>query len=173
MAEIKSTLDLVLERTKNLTMTKEEKSALQRKELEGKIRGWGQRYMDGLMDLGVVKTEMALIPADHKKAGRKILKGFVLENLDTTGGKGKIFNLLEEILEESREPYLAAIQNFQKALAAEGSRFLAAQRASLADRGISGSAVIPNLDREGAWKLFHETVLAEFRKGIALIRRDN
>jgi hypothetical protein len=32
MAEIKSTLDLIMERTKDLTMTVDEKKALQRKE---------------------------------------------------------------------------------------------------------------------------------------------
>jgi phosphoribosyl-ATP pyrophosphohydrolase len=173
MAEIKSTLDLVLERTKNLTMTEEEKASLQRKELEGKIRGWGQKYLDGLMDLSAVRTEMASIPENHRKAGRNILKGFVLEHIDTQGDIGKIFDLLEGILEESRESYLAAIQNFQKALAAERSRFLEALRAGLAGRGISGSAVTPSLARDEAWKLFHEKALAEFRKGIALIRRDN
>ena len=59
MAEIKSTLDLVLERTKNLTLTEEEKKSLQRKELEGKIRGWGQKYLDGLMRLSAVNEAVS------------------------------------------------------------------------------------------------------------------
>jgi hypothetical protein len=173
MAEIKSTLDLVLERTKNLTMTKEEKESLQRKELEGKIRGWGQKYLDGLMHLSEVKTGMASIPENRRKESRTILRGLVLENLDTQGDPEKIFDLLEGILEESREPYLAAIRKFQKAVAAEGSRFLEDLRSGLADSGISGPAVTPNLARDEAWKRFHEKALAEFRKGIALIHRDN
>ena len=40
MAEIKSTMDLIMERTKNLTMTDEEKKKLQLDELRGKVRGW-------------------------------------------------------------------------------------------------------------------------------------
>jgi hypothetical protein len=38
MAEIKSTLDIIMERTKNLTMTDEEKASFRRKEAEGKVR---------------------------------------------------------------------------------------------------------------------------------------
>ena len=173
MAEIKSTLDLVLERTKNLTMTEEEKTSVQRKELEGKIRGWVKKYLDGLMDLKAVRTGMAAIPENRRKTGRDILKGLVLEHLGAQGDAGKIIDLLEGILKESREPYLAAIQNFQKALAAERPRFLEAMRAGLAAREISGSAVTPDLARDEAWSLSHEKTLAEFRKGLALIGRDS
>lgn len=173
MAEIKSTLDLVLERTKNLSLTEEEKEALQRKEWEGKIRGWGQKYLDGLMRLSMVKTGMASIPENRRKEGRDILRNLALENLDTQGDPGKIFDLLEGILEESRAPYLEAIRKFQKTVAAEESLFLEKMRSRFADHGISGRAVIPNLTRDEAWKSFFEKARMEFRKSIALIHRDN
>lgn len=173
MAEIKSTLDIVLERTKNLTMTQEEKASIQRKELEGRIRGWVKKYLDGLMDLKKVKTEMAAIPENQRQAGRDCLKNLVLEHFGAQGDAGKALDLLDEVLEESREPYLAAFRNFQKKRIAERSRLMKTLRAGLAARGISGSAVMPNLDGNEAWALFEEKALAEFRKGLALIGRDS
>lgn len=47
MAKIKSTLDIVMERTRNLTITQEEKDALRRKELLDRVRGWVQALVDG------------------------------------------------------------------------------------------------------------------------------
>jgi hypothetical protein len=55
MAEIKSTLDLIMERTRNLSMTPEEKEALRRKEWHSRIQGWLQRYLDGLMGTNSLK----------------------------------------------------------------------------------------------------------------------
>ncbi len=45
MGEIKSTLDIIMEKTKGLTMTEEEKGAFRKKEGEGKgafseVSGW-------------------------------------------------------------------------------------------------------------------------------------
>lgn len=168
MAEIKSTLDLVLERTRNLTMTEAEKSSLQQKELEGRIRGWVRKYMDGIMDLRAVKAGMNTIPKQQRKAGGDILKNLVLENLQAQGDDLKILDLLEGILEESREPYLAAKEHFQETLAVERSRCLEVLKAGLAERGISGSAVSPNLDRDASWEVVHQKVLAEFHRGLAL-----
>jgi hypothetical protein len=173
MTEIKSTLDLVLERTKNLTMTQEEKQSLERKELEGRIRGWVKKYINGLMDLKAVKTEMAAIQENNKNAGRDILNSLVLEHIDVKGDNGNIFDLLEGILEESRGPYIAAVEKFQKTIAAERLRFLEALKAGLAEHGISGSAVMPNLDADDMWKRFQEKAVTEFRTGIVLIGRDS
>jgi hypothetical protein len=173
MVQIKSTLDLVLERTKNLTLTDEERTSLQRKELEGRIRGWVKKYLDGLMAIDAVQTKMASLPKNQRTAGRDILRSFVLENLAAQGDIGKSLDLLEGILEESREPYLAAVRNFQEALFTQRVRFLEALKAGLADREISGRAITPNLDGDDAWALFQEKALAEFRKDLALIGRDN
>lgn len=173
MAVIKSTLDIVLERTKNLTMTEEEKATIQRKELEGRVRGWVKRYLDGLMDLKKVKTGMDAIPNNHRKAGLEILKIQILEHIDLQGDNRNILDLLEGILEENREPYLAVFLNFQKKLAAERSRLLEALQSGLAESGISGSAVTPNLDRDEAWNHCQGKILAEFRTGLTLIGRDD
>ena len=58
MAEIKSTLDLIMERTKNLTLTKEEKKAIHTKEVKCRVRGWFQRYGDGSLTIRDIKEYM-------------------------------------------------------------------------------------------------------------------
>jgi len=46
LGEIKSTIDLVLEKTRNLTLSKEEKLSLAQEELEKKIGVLLNRYLD-------------------------------------------------------------------------------------------------------------------------------
>ena len=46
MAEIKSTLDLVMEKTKNLSLSSEERQAQKNQEIESRIRGLLQKFKD-------------------------------------------------------------------------------------------------------------------------------
>ena len=47
MAEIKSTLDLVLEKTRDMTLSSDEKQQQQREAIETRFRGLLQKYIDG------------------------------------------------------------------------------------------------------------------------------
>jgi hypothetical protein len=51
MAEIKSTLDIIMERTRGLRMTGDEKRAFRGQETAGKIKGLVQKCLDGAIDL--------------------------------------------------------------------------------------------------------------------------
>ena len=55
MGEIKSTLDIIMEKTKGLTMTEEEKTAFKSKEMEGKVKGALQKFLDGILDVERLK----------------------------------------------------------------------------------------------------------------------
>ena len=49
MAEIKSTLDIIMEKAKKFSVTEEEKKGFKRQELEGKIKGLVQKALDGVL----------------------------------------------------------------------------------------------------------------------------
>lgn len=170
MAEIKSTLDLVLERTKNLTMTAEEKEDLHRRELEGTLRGWVHKFMEGLLNIKTLKSEIEKASPGFDEVSRKILKGLLLEHLDPEGDNKKVLQALKEILGLKKEAYAAAAEDGRKRLAAEKSRLLETMRKRLADREISGSAVTPNLSKEEAWDRLRREALAAFHKRTALIQ---
>ena len=54
MAEIKSTLDIIMEKARDINVSEEEKKAFQRNEFEGKARGLLQKLLDGLLDLAPI-----------------------------------------------------------------------------------------------------------------------
>ena len=51
MGEIKSTLDLVMEKTKHLSLSDEEKQSQKKAELEKRVNGLLQKYQDQVLSL--------------------------------------------------------------------------------------------------------------------------
>ena len=61
MGEIRSTLDIIMEKTKGLSMSEEEKKAFKKQETAGKIRGLIQKYLDGTVAMDKLKVEIAAL----------------------------------------------------------------------------------------------------------------
>ena len=76
MAEIKSTIDLIIERTKSLAASPEERESYQRQEREKRLRGLVQRLLDDNLTLDGVKDELA----KEKKYGSAAEVTGVLKN---------------------------------------------------------------------------------------------
>ena len=167
MAEIKSTLDLVLERTKNLAMTAEEKESFQRREREENLRGWTMKFLNGLSDLKSLKKEMERAGKGREEEVRKIMKELVIEQINPVGDNKKIYQVLEKLLEIKKDPYLAASRAFHTRIASEQPEFLKRARLRLEELGISGSAVHPDLSRDEEWSLFYQQTLTDFREQIS------
>jgi hypothetical protein len=167
MAEIKSTLDLVLERTKNLAMTAEEKEKFQRREREENLRGWTRKFLNGLSDLKSLKKEMERVGKELQEEVRNILKELVIEQIKPEGDNRKAFQILEKLLGINKDPYVAALRAFQARTASEQPEFLKRARLRLAEQGISGSAVFPDISRDEEWNLFYQQTLTDFRRQIS------
>lgn len=167
MAEIKSTLDLVLERTKNLALTAEEKESFQRREREENLRGWTMKFFNGLTDLKSLKKEMERTGRGREEEVRKIMKELVIEQLDPAGDNKKAYQILEKILGTRKDPYVAASRTFQNGIASGQTEFLKKARLRLEESGISGSAVCPDLSRDEEWNRFYQQALSDFRSQIS------
>ena len=153
MGEIKSTLDLVMARTEHLKLSDADKQAQSRSQFSARLKGLLQKLLDqafrleeferALTDLGTefgldfrapladVLLTMVTLEKDHSIA---------LELLDNTAGVDTndmqlVLNRYQEALDDARSDHSARIK----------------QRLS-DDKGLSGSAVWPNLDRDDQWK---------------------
>jgi len=155
MAEIKSTRDLIMERTKNLTMTDEEKKALRARELRGKVKGWVQKCIDGIVGIprlqGEIRLEMAKEPALSS-----ILFQDLLERIDPDGENDLLLQMMESVLGRDTARLRELIGSFQTELAEKIQGKTVNAKNDLAQRNISGSAAVPNLDRDPDWKMDRE-----------------
>lgn len=168
MAEIKSTLDLVLERTKNLNISDEERKTLKRRETAGKIKGLVQKYLDGMLDLNAVIQELE---ANGSGSGttREILAAECTERLDPAGGNGKIDELLKTFFSDRAAALLIMAEKWKKKAVEEERQAAADARKRWNEKQISGSALIPNIGKDPAWKSRYLKLVAEFRKEAAAL----
>jgi len=159
MAEIKSTRDLIMERTKHLTMTDEEKRALHLRELRGKIKGWVQKCIHGTMDISRLQEEIE----QEKTKEPELLPGLsqeLLDRIDPDGENDVLFHILESVVHRDTAAMREIIDQFRTELAEKAREKTDKTKNDLAQRSISGSAVAPNLNRDPEWKRDREALKA-------------
>jgi hypothetical protein len=153
MGEIKSTLDLIMERTKTLSMSPEEKEENRRQEWLKKSRGWIQRFLDDRITLEKVQEEL-FTPAPPD-GWQKILKEEIVGGLEPGRDNEKRLLLLETLLSIPVVPYRKMIASFHQMVDQEEERQNNRLRDHWAKQGISGSALVPNLEGDSSWKGFY------------------
>ncbi|SEM55818.1 hypothetical protein SAMN04489760_12212 [Syntrophus gentianae] len=165
MAEIKSTLDLIMERTKGLTMTEEEKKALHSRELRGRVKGWVQKCLDGTLDLVRLQEEIEKGKATEPEL-LSALFSELLERIDPDGENDLLFQIMEGVLRRDAAPLRGLIGGYEAEHAEKTQAMTVKAKNDLAQRGISGSAVLPNLDRDLQWKRDREQLKALYAQRI-------
>jgi hypothetical protein len=166
LAEIKSTLDLVFEKTKNLTLSDEEKLSLAREKLEKKVQGLCNRYLDNFFPLNRLKDEMETIASSDPKRAYNFFKEHLLSRFDLDSDNSLIISALSEIakfdiisLKKVQEKYNSEKEETKKAFT---EKFLL----DLKDRGVSGSAVRVNLDTIPEWNESLKTLRKRYQEQI-------
>ena len=168
MAEIKSTLDLIMERTKDLTLTDEEKKFIQRKEWEGKVKGWVQKFMDDLIDIHHLKSDLRTQSSEYPEI-RQLLKMELLENIQPDRDNGRIFQLFEEVLNFPSKSLKNMIKSFSKDVKIEAMKRMDSRREELRDKKIYGSSVIPNLHSDDRFLKFIEQRKTGFKQQVMTV----
>jgi hypothetical protein len=169
MAEIKSTLDLIMERTKNLTLTEEEKKSIRTREVKSKVRGWFQRFCDGTLTIWELKENMDAERAALPEAAAW-LQEECLARLDPEGNNEKLFQMLGEILAIDALPFQRLIADFHKEMEQHRSETSREALEFLHGQGIGGTAVVPNMNLIPAWTTYIESARNEFRHKLYLVK---
>jgi hypothetical protein len=151
MAEIKSTLDIIMEKAKNLTVTEEEKVAFKRKELEGKIRSFVQKYLDSFIDLDRLKAELTPLRREGEDMVRELIKEDMLGRIQFGQNNDPLLDMLSKTIGVNTGPIKELLNQFEKRMDREKESREKILEEELRTRGISGSAVIPNLNGDQKW----------------------
>jgi hypothetical protein len=151
MAEIKSTLDIIMEKAKKFSVTEEERKGFKRQELEGKIRGLVQKALDGVLDSERFQVEVAALQAKEKDLVDRILRDEVVARLEAEANSEALLKILEYVAGPASPAVRKTLSEFEK----KGEKQKESRRKALIEdlkmTGISGSAVLPNLDADPEW----------------------
>jgi len=164
MAEIKSTLELIMERTKDLTMTEAEKEQFEKSEAEGRIRGILQKYMDDYIKLERVEKEIALLGQGQEALVKNILIKECINRIELENENVAIQKILQDIVNLDTVSMTKAILECRELIDKEKVTRKAGLMEGLRVNGISGSAVDPNLNGDDEWLKFLKKEKTKLKK---------
>ena len=170
MAEIKSTLDIIMEKTRNLVLSPEEKQQLELDEHLRKIPGYLQKYLDDEWQLDRLLEEFASLPDQYRgMITQELTKRLVTEmNFDAKGRK--CLQALEQLADDEHRSKLTELRRLIERFDAAHRELVSSQtehlQTQLAALGISGSAVVARGGSNLEWetrRLEHESQLHELQ----------
>lgn len=152
MAEIKSTLDLVMERTRHLTLSAEEKREQALAELKKNLSGLLLRHLEGMVSQEQFRKELHELQERSGLTDPRIFIGEVLQRFDLDQDNGPLLTLLAAIYGCDTTAIAQLLEDYRDTLAASAHKRQTRRQADLAHRhGISGSAVAVNLEADADW----------------------
>lgn len=156
MAEIKSTLDLIMERTKDLLPSKEERKAFVEKEWSGKVRGILLKYLDGRIGVEALRSEVASLGEPPGLRIADVLNRELPERIDPDGDNERVFLLMEALGHGNSEGWNTLLREYRRRRTERQKALEQAALARLAASGIGGNAVRPNLESDPDFLEFRE-----------------
>jgi hypothetical protein len=170
LGEIKSTLDLVLEKTRDLTLTKEEKLDLAREELDRKTQGLVNRYLDNILPLSRLKEEIQSIDSRESALVFKLLKNHLLAHFDPDSDNSLLASALSEIAGFDVSLLTVLQKEYQAEREQSERAFKERALAALEERGVSGSAVVPNLGRDPDWDQSLRSLRKRYQERLTIVK---
>lgn len=168
MGEIKSTLDLVMEKTKHLTLSDEEKVTQRRVEAEKKIYGLVKKYQDNLIAKTNLEKEMDVFRQAYDLDVDDILMQTLVEDLELGGKNAPLLELLRDVCDVDISGLERLFQDFLTQVRdAEEERIKTIKDNLHQKRSISGAAVVPNLGADNEWLSMLSAIKARFDEALS------
>jgi hypothetical protein len=174
MGEIKSTLELALERTRKLAITQEEREEIKRQELLKKATGLSHRYVEGHVPLQEVLREIERMADQEKSKVKKLLLSQWMEALSLESNHERLFDGIESLrgmkVSDARAKFQLLVSEYQMERKKAEQDIERQAIEELRSEGFSGTAVVPRLEGNPKWRELAQAMNALFRKGVEDIR---
>jgi hypothetical protein len=174
MGEVKSTLELALERTKKLTLSAPEKEELKKKEILKKATGLYHRYMEGHVSLNDLLKEMERTEAETAAVVKEKLLSLWLEELSLLDDNGKRLKGIESLKGERTSEIVREHQQLVKLFQEECRKAKEGVAARLTEElkrmKIHGSAVDPCVEKSPLWQEKLKEIEVPYRNRLGEIK---
>jgi hypothetical protein len=162
MAEIKSAIELAMERTKGLRLSQEEMEKLKEEEIQSKAHGLVNRYLEVDFHLREVERELDRFDSAERQHLEKLFIQYLSEAIDLDRDNDLIFQGFESFRVGSKgsiQKMKDLIQSYQERKGKEYSKTEKDLLSKFERLGISGSAVQPKVEGSPEW----EEALSKFK----------
>ena len=149
MGEIKSTLDLVMEKTRHLTLSQEEREKQKYIEVNKRLKGLMQKYQDNLLKKEHLEKELNSLSKTYDLMVNEMLSRMLLDSLKLGRKNESFLELLSKICGLDVSRLETVFHDFRDAVGFASEKRRIEIKADLAKkRFISGTAVVPNLETD-------------------------
>jgi hypothetical protein len=165
VAEIKSTVELALERTKGLRLSHEEMEKMKEEEVQLKAVGLVNRFLEVDFHLRDVEKELAKFDPQQRKHLEQLFLQHLIEAMNLDRENDLILQGLEALLPKSAwavKKIKDLVQRYQLRKKDESLKTKTELLAGLERLGISGSAVRPKVEGSPEW----EQAVSTFKPGF-------
>lgn len=174
MAEIKSALELAMEKSKKYVISDEEREAIREKEILQKAMGLFYRYKEGHLSQNEMMREIEKM---DEKVRERVKEVLLLQSVDTLSleeDAERLFSVFESIKGRSLNDVKEKFQNlrsiFQNEIEETRQKLSLQLVEALKDEGIDGDAVEPNVEGSEEWKGRVEEVNRSHRENLNEIK---
>jgi hypothetical protein len=162
MGEIKSAIELAMEKTKGLQLSSEEKEKLKEEELHSKAHSLVNRFLVVDFHLKEVEKELAKYHPDQREHLERLILSYLCEAIQLDRDNDLIFQGIEAFQKESKKTIKKIrelMEDYRQRKEKEDKQTKKNLLKKLERQGISGSAVQPKIEGSKEW----EESLAKFK----------
>jgi hypothetical protein len=156
MAEIKSTLELALERTKKMTISEKEKEEIRQKKLLETAKGLFHRYREGHAPLSELRKEIGRMDEKTSALVKDSLLSQWIDALSLKDEDERLIKGIEWLKNGRLEQTLQRFRQLSSQYREEMEKIRQETRTQLVEalerEGIAGSAIEPNVTGNLLWK---------------------
>jgi hypothetical protein len=175
MGEIKSTLDLVLERTRHLSLSSVEKEEMELKETLKKVSGYLSRYRDGALSLDRLLKEIRELAPELRDRVRGEMARQMSLALNLSPDTDALIPAMEALADPGWTELLASVKRcrgeVRKAVEAAKANMEGRMLAALGAAGIRGSAVAVKVESDQEWIVLSEELKRPCEERLEALRR--
>jgi hypothetical protein len=168
MAEIKSTLEMVMERTRHLTQSEEEKREQAAADFRKNLSGLLQKFQDGVLTPDHFREDLHRFQDSAHATDSAIIPEEICKRLDLDGDNAWVLNLLTDAFGIRPQGIATVFSRYREALDDLAGKKSNEIRKDLAEEhGISGTAVVPNLTANEHWTAEKQHLRNRFQSILA------
>lgn len=174
MAEIKSTLELAMEKTKRFTLSEEDRKEIKQREILQKASSLFYRYQDGNLHLSEILKEMGKMEEETSAEVKKWLLSKWIDALSLEEDPEKIFKAIElfspkkiEDLKKNLFQLFSQYQTEKKKIEKSLENQLIED---LRAKGIYGDAIDPKFEGTEQWTNEKEKLIGPYREKLEEIK---
>ena len=149
-------------------MTEDEKRALKEEETAGKVKGLVQKCLDGAIDLSRFQEQVTVLKnevRDEVMVGR-LLGEECLDRIELGQDNERLFEMLEKTANADVPALKEKLKEVEKQVKQEKVIRESRLAAGLKERGVSGSAVIPNVGADPGWNEYVGKMKQAFKREV-------